>query len=182
MDFTTLPAGARIIDGKLYLPANAEQVAGMQLMVRRKAHGDVPAGAPSAISVPLPVLTGENNGAPSPVVNQVTAAVALPVFTPVAVIDWLAYPFDSANRSHAYAFSGFTTEAAAAGSPCQLKAIGVLMTPPQVVLTPAQHYLGGFKGRLVTEEETGASFVRVIGFALSSNELRVLNLPPIFKA
>lgn len=183
MDYTTLPAGARIIDGKLFLPANAEEVVGQKLFVRLKAHGDVPAGAPSMLAVPAPVLLDNTPiGSSGVALSKVVAAVALPAFAPVAVIDWIAYPLDAGNRSHAYAFSGFTTEPAGMGERCQLRAIGVISAPAGITLIPAQHYLAGINGVLVTQEEPTAAFTRIIGFALSSNEMRVLNLPPIFRA
>lgn len=176
VNYKPLPVGTRIDDGMLHIPMQAGMLAPQRVFVRVRATIGQAASAP--VSNEFALVVGD---APVGVSLETSvAAMSIPAFCPVAVIDGRAYIFDPANTGHAYAFSGFTTNAVATAEPCYVKTLGILELPPTTLLIPGTRYMADGRGGLTNIATPDHAFTLIIAYALTTHVVRILNLTPIF--
>lgn len=113
------------------------------------------------------------------ILNKI-AGETIPSYTPVAIIDNLAYKLDASNVSHQFAFVGFSINGTLAGQVCIIQQIGELVLAGWG-LQPNQHYLAGPNGTIVLNNNSATNFTKVIGYALNSNTLVIKDFSTILK-
>lgn len=106
--------------------------------------------------LPLQKVSGEN----------------IPSYTPIAIINNLAYKLDNLNSSHQFAFVGFSINGTSTGQICKVQQIGEV-TLQGWNLTPNTQYLAGDTGALQTINNS-AGFTKVIGYATTANSLQII--------
>lgn len=93
---------------------------------------------------------------------------------PVAVINNRAYKFDASIPGHQFAFTGFSTNGSVTGEECIIQERGEIFLQGWG-LEPNAHYLAGVSGTLIRNNTSTTNFTKVIGYATSSNSLRIIN-------
>lgn len=109
-----------------------------------------------------------------------TSGESIPSYTPVAIINNLAYKFDSSNINHQFAFSGFSQNGTSAGQICEIVQEGEIILNGWG-LTPNNHYLAGENGTMILTNNSNTNFTKVIGYATTANSLKILNYLTILK-
>lgn len=98
----------------------------------------------------------------------------IPSYTPVVTIENMVYKLDPTNIEHQFAFCGFSTNGTSEGEICNILQEGELELL-NWGLIPGQHYLAGPNGTLITQNNDINSFTKVIGYAVSSDKLKIIN-------
>lgn len=98
----------------------------------------------------------------------------IPSYTPVVVINNLAYKLDPSNSNHQFAFYGFSTNGCAQGDLCRIKTFGELELAGWG-LNQGSHYLVGPNGSLITDNTYPTNFTKVIGYAVTNDRIKIIN-------
>lgn len=106
-------------------------------------------------------------------VIEVISAENIPSYTPVAIINNQAYKLDAGNANHKFAFSGFSINGTSAGQTCRIQRQGTL-TLLGWGLTPNSHYLVVGSGGINTVNLSSTEFIKVIGYAKTSDTLEII--------
>ena len=101
------------------------------------------------------------------------SAESIPSYTPVAIVNNLAYKLDSSNPLHQFAFVGFSENGTSIGQNCNIKQIGEVFLFGWGLI-PNQHYLAGVNGTLITNNLSATNFTKVIAYATDSNTLQII--------
>jgi hypothetical protein len=102
-----------------------------------------------------------------------TSGEAIPSYTPVAIVNNLAYKLDCSNNNHQFSFVGFSVNGTNIGEECHIQQIGEVSLIGWGLI-PNQHYLSGVSGSLITENLSPSNFTKIIGYATSSNTLQII--------
>ena len=97
----------------------------------------------------------------------------IPAFTPIAVIDDIAYKLDSSTPSHQFAYYGFSINDTNIGETCQIQEGGEI---EQIGwgLVPNSVYLAGQNGTIVLTNITPTDFKKNIGYAITADRLSII--------
>ena len=104
----------------------------------------------------------------------------IPSYTPVVIINNLAYKLDSSNTNHKFAFMGFSKNGTSIGQTCEIIQDGEI-TLTGWGLTPNIHYLAGTNGSIILTNNSITNFTKIIGYATSADSLKILNYLTILK-
>ena len=119
------------------------------------------------------LINGFNNTTNNPYLQKTTGE-AIPSHTPVAIVDNLAYKFNSANPNHQFAFAGFSINGTSAGEQiCNIIDSGEIELSGWG-LVPNTHYLAGINGTIIMENTSSTNFTKIIGYARTSNILEII--------
>lgn len=94
-------------------------------------------------------------------------------FTPVAIVNNMVYRYDANNLDHQFAFLGFSITSATTGNLITIKQKGIVSLPSGNLIQGIQYLAGNF-GTLITQT-TNELFRKVIGYAVDSNKLLIIN-------
>lgn len=101
------------------------------------------------------------------------SAESIPSHTPIAIFNNQAYKFDASNLDHQFAFAGFSKNGTSIGQTCLIQYQGEV----ELIgwnLTPNQQYLAGTAGAIVTDNTTPGNFTKVVGYATTTNNLKII--------
>ena len=101
------------------------------------------------------------------------SAESIPSHTPIAIFNNQAYKFDASNLDHQFAFAGFSKNGTSIGQTCLIQYQGEV----ELIgwnLTPNQQYLAGTAGAIVTDNTTPGNFTKVVGYATTTNTLKII--------
>jgi hypothetical protein len=101
------------------------------------------------------------------------SAESIPSFTPIAIINNLAYKLDASNLQHQFAFVGFATNGTLIGETCKIQQIGELVLQGWG-LRPNSQYLAGTNGTLILQNISNSNFTKIVGYATSVNSLQII--------
>jgi hypothetical protein len=101
------------------------------------------------------------------------SAEPIPSYTPVAIIDNLAYKLDASNPLHKYAFAGFSLNGTNVNQYCHIKESGEV-TLQGWGLFPNTQYLAGANGTIITENTSNTNFTKIIGYARDEDTLEII--------
>lgn len=98
---------------------------------------------------------------------------SIPSHTPIAIVSNKAYKLDSSVVSHQFAFVGFSINGTTTGEECVIQEYG------EVSLTgwglqENSHYLVGVSGSLILDNTSSSNFTKVVGYATSSDSLKII--------
>ena len=97
---------------------------------------------------------------------------AIPSYTPVAIINNLAYRLNNLDPLHQFAFVGFSTNGSLQGEICKIQQIGEMELTGWGLIANKQ-YLAGENGQLITTNNS-LGFTKVIGYATTQNTLQII--------
>lgn len=107
---------------------------------------------------------------------------AIPSYTPVAVINGIAYRYDAADITHLMAFAGFSINGVSnTGETVLIRKTGIISLNGWG-LTVGSHYLSGLDGAISTTLNPSALFKRVLGYAQTADKLNILNYNPVINS
>lgn len=101
------------------------------------------------------------------------AGETIPSHTPIAIYNNLAYKLDSANMAHQFSFVGFSLNGVVSGQMCKVQQIGEVELQNWGLL-PNVHYLAGQNGGMLTQNNSGTDFTKVVGFATTENTIQII--------
>ena len=101
-----------------------------------------------------------------------TSAESIPSYTPVAIYNNQAYKLDNLNPLHQFSFAGFSTNGTSIGENCIIQQEGEISLLAWG-LTPDTHYLASNNGAIQLNN-TSEGFTKVIGYAITSDTLRII--------
>lgn len=128
------------------------------------------------------VLVEVSNATTSDTLDSALSGEAVPSYTPVAVINGVAYRYDAADITHLMAFAGFSLNGVSnAGENVLIRKVGVI-TQTGWGLTVGSHYLSGLDGAISTTLNPSAIFKRVLGYAQTADKFNILNYNPVINS
>jgi hypothetical protein len=98
---------------------------------------------------------------------------SIPSYTPVAIINNMAYKLDPSNSTHQFAFYGFSINGTSIGQTCIIQERGEI----ELIgwgLTPNTQYLAGPLGTLITNNNSPTNFTKVVGYSVTSDKLTII--------
>ena len=105
---------------------------------------------------------------------------SIPSHTPIALINNIAYKLDASNVLHQFAFVGFSINGTLAGQTCIIQQTGQLELNGWGLESNKQ-YLAGENGTIILNNISDTNFTKIIGYAIDSNTLKILNYSSILK-
>jgi hypothetical protein len=125
------------------------------------------------INVELQLFRDGKDGKDGVYLLEKVSAENIPSYTPIAIIDNMAYKLDASNSTHRFAFVGFSTNGTLTGEVCKIQQIGEL-TLVGWGLQANTHYLSGTNGTLILQNNSISNFTKVVGYATSANTLQII--------
>lgn len=105
-------------------------------------------------------------------IEHVSAEI-IPSYTPIAIVNNLAYKFDSQNINHKFAFAGFSTNGTLEGEICKIQQIGEV----EFIgwnLIPNTQYVAGPNGTMLVSNTITNNFIKVLGYAVTPDKLMII--------
>lgn len=96
----------------------------------------------------------------------------IPSYTPIVIIDNLAYKLDNLKPEHQFGFVGFSVNGTTIGQTCKIQQIGEVELANWNLIPNAQ-YLASTNGAIQTSNNS-AGFTKVIGYATTANSLQII--------
>ncbi len=98
-------------------------------------------------------------------------------YKPISVINGLVYEHDATKIEHLNAFKGFSKTSGSINSEITIVILGTIKLQGWN-LVQGKTYIAGGKG-ILTDNDTGLSFNREVGYAEDSDSLKIINNSPI---
>ncbi len=106
--------------------------------------------------------------------SSIISGEYIPKYTPVAVVDGLAYKLDSLNSNHIGKYYGFSKNESFIGDYCKIVILGELKNISWNLI-PGQIYFAGPNGSILEINNVINSFTKIVCYAISETKIKIIN-------